>query len=196
MLLHRRRAALTSPGCYLADLLSEFLLDEIQRPEGGRGRLVDLDDVALEIATLGDHQRIGLDVAADTAGRRNLHVASSGHVAVVVSQNDGVHRLHGSVDDTLLADDQLAAHPQLSAHLALDLDRIGDLEFSFYLGGLANDRKQGDWRGGGSFGPPGLLSFLRASEHRSLLQRASAAALCSEIRPPAAAILRGPRSQM
>src|SRR5262249_37332348 len=152
------------PGCYLADLLSELLLDEIKRPEGGRGRLVDLDDVALEIATLGDHQRIGLDVAADTAGRRNLHVASSGHVIVVLSLNDGVHRLHGSVDDTLLADCQRAAHPLLSARLTLDLDRIGDLEFSFYLGGLANDREQ-DWRGEESFGSRGLLSYLLASEH-------------------------------
>src|SRR5262245_30985478 len=179
-----------------AHLLCELLLDEIQRPESGRGLLrIDLDDVTLKIATLGDHQRIGLDVAADTAGRRNLHIASGGHVAVVVSQDDGVYRLHGSVDDPLLADDQLAAHPQLSTHLALDLDRIGDLEFPFHLGGLANDREQGDWRGGGSYGPRGLLSILLASEHRSLLQRASAAALCREIRPPEATILNGPRSQ-
>src|SRR5206468_1048324 len=107
-----------------ADLLSELLLDEIQRPEGGCGLLVDLGDVTLKTATLGDHQRIGLDVAADKAGRRNLHAASGGHVAVVVSENDGVYRLHVSVDDTLLADDQFAAHPQLATHLALDLDRI------------------------------------------------------------------------
>src|SRR5262249_57224021 len=100
MPLHRRRASLTSPGRYLANLLSELVLDEIQRPEGGRGRLVDLDDVALEIATLGDHQRIGLDVAADTAGRRNLHVARGGHVAVVVSQNYGRHPLPRCVDYT------------------------------------------------------------------------------------------------
>src|SRR6266852_599309 len=106
MPLHRRRAELNSAWLLSrADLLSELILDEIQRPEGGRELLVDLGDVTLKTATLGDHQRIGLDVAADTAGRRNLHVASGGHVAVVVSQNDGVHRLHGSVDDTLLADD-------------------------------------------------------------------------------------------
>src|SRR5262249_30285848 len=109
--VHRRRAHSTSPGWLsTADLLSELFLGEIQRPDGGCGLLVDLDDVTAEIATLGDHQRIGLDVAADTAGRRNLHVASGGHVAVVVSQNDGVHRLNDAVDDTLFADDQFAAH--------------------------------------------------------------------------------------
>src|SRR4030095_10633317 len=199
----RRAASASSPGgiditrlLSKTDLLSELFLDETQRPEGGRGLLVDLDDVTPKIAPLGDHQRIGLDVSADTAGRRNLHVASGGHVAVVVSQNDGVHRLHSSIDDTLLADDQLAAHPQLAAHLALDLDRIGDLEFSFHLGGVANDREQGDWRGGGAFGRRGLLSVLLASEHRSLLQRASAAALCREISPPEVATPNGPRSQM
>src|SRR4029450_7700961 len=136
-------AQITRPGvAWLlprADRLSERLLDEIQRPEGGRGRLVDLGDATLKTAPLGDHQRVGLDVTADMAGRRNLHVASGGQVAVVVSQNDGVHRLHVRVDDPLLADDQLAAHPQLAAHRALDLDRIGDLEFAFQLGGAAND---------------------------------------------------------
>src|SRR5215831_7322048 len=122
------------------------------------------------------------------AGCRNLDVASGDHVAVVAAENDGVHRLHASVNDTPLADDQLAAHPQLAAHLALDLDRVGDLELAFQLGGVANDREQGDRWGDAWRGRRGLLSFLLASEHRSLLRGASAAALCREIRPLEAAM--------
>src|SRR5262245_3550136 len=171
-----------------AVLPSEHLLDEIERPLGGGGLLVDLGDVASKASPLGDHQRIGLDVAADTAGRRNLHIASGDHVAVVVTENDGVHRLHVGVDDAFLANDQLAAYAQLAAYLALDLDRVGDVEFAFHLGGVADDGEQGDGRGGAFVGRRGLLSFGLASEHRSLLHGASAAALCREYPSARAAI--------
>src|SRR5262249_49578946 len=163
-----------------------LLLDEIQRPEGGRGLLVDLDDVTLKVATLGDHQRIGLDVAAYTAGRRNLHVASSGHVAVVVTQNDGVHRLHGRVDDTLLANDPRAAHPEPHARIATGPARTLARNPAFGLGGNARGRERGAWAGARASGLAGLVGQWRAASHLMLVPRSQAPALGREIREPEA----------
>src|SRR5262249_49154865 len=175
-------ASVRQSGRFQHLAVRELVLTEVPRPMAGRRLVVDLGDVASKTATFGNDQRIGLDVAVDTPGRRNLHVAGGGHVSLVVPEDDRVHRLHVRVDDAPLANDQLAAHAQLTAHLALDLNRIRDLELSFDLGGLSVNGQQRDRRGGWSLGRRRLPSFLLAFEHRSLLQRASAAALCRSIR--------------
>src|SRR5262249_18635228 len=99
-------------------------------------------DVASENAIFGDDERIGFDLAVHPAGRRDLHFAGGDHRALVDPVDDGVHGLNAVPDDTLLADHELAATRQLAADLALDLDRIGDLELPLDTGRLADDREQ------------------------------------------------------
>src|SRR3989449_8094196 len=128
-----------------------------------------LRHVAIEEATLRDHERVGLDVAVDPTRLRDLHVAGGHHVALVAAHDDRVHRLDVRVDGALPADDELDADVELAADLALDLDRVRDLELPLHARVVADDRQQRD--GGGGLAAVrrlrgGLLRSLLVSEHR------------------------------
>src|SRR5262245_16155483 len=135
------------------------------------GVLVHLRDVTVEDAALGDHERIGRDVAADAAGVGDLDVAGGDHVALIGALDDRVHRLHVGVDHAFLTDHELAADVHLAADLALDLDRVRDVELALHAGALADHREQRDRRGSGlPFGRRRqrvrLLGTLLVTEHR------------------------------
>src|SRR5262249_49850554 len=106
--------------------------------------LVDLGDVAVEEPAFGDHQRIRLDVAADPASLGDLDIAGCHHVALVLTHDDRIDRLHLGADHTLLADHEPAGNVQLPAHFTLDLDGVGDGELALDLRAIAGDRQESD----------------------------------------------------
>jgi hypothetical protein len=109
-------------------------------------RLLQLDGFAVEESPLGDHQRIGLDLARDPARGRDLHTPGRHHVPFVLPVDDGVHGLHVGTHGSPLADDESLAHLQLAGDLALDVNRVGDIERSLEFGVTADNGEEGGWR--------------------------------------------------
>src|SRR5438309_3285679 len=151
-----------------------LVLDEVD----GQLRLAParLHDVAAEGPALGDDERVCLDVAVHPPGGGDLDGTGRDHRALVHSSDDGVDGLYVRVHHALLADHELPPDVQFAADLALDMDGIGDLEFTLHLRGGADDREQGQ-RGGGAAllrrGRPARYRRSRSSrttEHPRLLK--------------------------
>src|SRR5262249_41045514 len=152
-----------SPGSKLPT--DTLLVDRIDGALAGTV-LIDLGDVAVEEPALGDHERVRLDVAADPACLGDFDVAGCHHVALVLTHDDRIDRLHLGADHTLLADDETAGDVQLPADFTFDLDGVGDVELALDLRVIAGDGHECDR------GAVRLRERARAllSRHRSLLQ--------------------------
>jgi hypothetical protein len=106
-------------------------------------QLLQLDCFAVEESAFGDHQRIGLDLAGDPARGRDLHTPGCHHIPFVLPVNNGVHSLHVGTHGSPLADDESLAHLQLAGDLALDLNRVGDVERSLEFGVTSDNGEEG-----------------------------------------------------